>query len=269
MKMIIVPSDDDNKAAEAARSAATIVDVPSDDPPPTYTAQSSPAAAGETLVVPMQLPPVKPSNYVSITRNNGSVKNVWVLDPSLNIPASLLPPLSPEETEETRRNFDLKTFNGAIEADISITPYDYTRDSKQVSRKRTTIYVRSSNGGIMTKLHTPFAPRLPFYFNIFAQNGAVHVHIPRSFHGLLTIKTWNGSTKFSPETTVHLTTFSEVDRTRRCFIGDYSELTDDGEWQGDEVIVEARNGSVKVQYDDEVQEKGERKSGFFGRLFGF
>ncbi|GLB38964.1 hypothetical protein LshimejAT787_0601260 [Lyophyllum shimeji] len=265
--MIIVPTDKDTKAAETASPVGTVVDDPPDDPPPTYTALSPPGAVGETSAPP-KLPPVKPSNYISIHRSNGSVKSAWVLDPSLTIPASLLPPLSPEETEETRRNFNLKATNGTIEADISFAPYDYTRESKQATRKRATLYINGSNGSITTKLHTPSAPRLPFYLNIFAQNGAVQLHIPRSFHGLLVIKAANGSTKFSPETTVHLTTFSEVDRTRRCFIGDYSELTDGEEWQGDEVVVEARNGGVKVQYDDEVLEKGERKSGFFGRLFG-
>ncbi|KAF8067928.1 hypothetical protein FPV67DRAFT_1165290 [Lyophyllum atratum] len=267
--MIIVPSDDDNTKAGAQAAAATVIEVPVDDPPPTYTAQSPSAVAGESSVVPVTLPAVKPSNYVSMSRVNGSLKGVWVLDPCLAIPASLLPPLSAEETADTRRNFNLKTTNGVIDVDVSFAPYEHTRDSKQASRKRVTLYARASNGSITTKLHTPFEPRLPFYLDIFGYNGAVHIHIPRSFNGLLTIKQWNGSTKFSPEASMHLTTFSEVDKTRRCFIGDYSEMADGEEWQGDEVFVETRNGSVKVHYDDEVQEKGDRKSGFFGRLFGF
>ncbi|KAF5383253.1 hypothetical protein D9615_004907 [Tricholomella constricta] len=266
--MIIVPTDDDNKRAQPL---TTIIEVPADDPPPTYTTEPPPVPVAEPSVAPAppKQPAVKPSNYVSISRSNGSVKGVWVLDPFLTIPASLLPPLSPEEVGGARKHFSLKANNGVIDADITLASYEPTQDSKQSQSdcRRATIFAKAHNGGVTTKLHTPSEPRIPFYLNILAFNGSVNVHLPRSFHGLVVVKAWNGNTKFSSESSVHLTTFSDVDKTRRCFIGDYSEMTD--EWQGDEVFIEARNGSVKLQYDDEAQEKGDRKSGFFGRLFGF
>ncbi|KAG5641917.1 hypothetical protein DXG03_003963 [Asterophora parasitica] len=249
-----------------------MVEVPAvnDDPPPTYTAasppSSSPGPIAEASATHAKLPAVKPSNYVAISRSNGSIKGVWVLDPNLAIPATLLPPLSTNETEETRRHFNVSASNGVIDADITLAPLRHEKDSQKPASRRTTIYAHASNGSVITKLHDTSDPRSSFYLNISASNGSVHIHLPRSFHGLLVLKTWNGSVKFSPESLEPLTTFSDVDKTRRCFIGDYSEMTD--EWQGDEVFVEARNGSVKLYYDDEAK-KGERKSGFFERLFGF
>jgi hypothetical protein len=115
--------------------------------------------------------------------------------------------------------------------------------------------------------HAPHSPRLPFYLNIYASNGSVNIHLPRSFHGLLVIKTWNGSAKFSTEASTELTTFSDINKTRRSFIGDFSEWSDDEPWTGDEIAVETRNGSVKVQFDNEVHDTAKSK-GFFGRLFG-
>lgn len=264
--MIIVPSDDDKKRT---LPTTTIVEVQSEDPPPTYTAQSPPPpppVAGASTAAPKKHHAVKPSNYVSISRHNGSVKDTWVLDPALVIPSSLLPPLSADETEDTRRNMNLKASNGAIEADITIAPFSKSEDSKSPNSRRTTIHAKTSNGGVKVKVHDASTPRLPLYINAYASNGSVNIHLPRSFRGLLSIRTSNGSSKFSAEASGHLTTFSDVDGTRRCFIGDYSDMTDS--WEGDEVVAEAKNGSVKIVYDDEEQEKSERKSGFFGRLFG-
>lgn len=52
----------------------------------------------------------------------------------------------------------------------------------------------------------------------------------------------------------------------RCFIGDFSQWTEDG-WEGDELIVEAKNGGVKLQFDDEYLERGTSR-GFLARLLG-
>ncbi|RDB27605.1 hypothetical protein Hypma_003798 [Hypsizygus marmoreus] len=259
--MIIVPKDAKSAEAEAAPKA---VGTPS-DPPPTYTSETPPEASGPSsapLISPQ--PAIKRSNYVSISRTNEAVKGTWYLDPALTIPAALLPPLVGDDTEDTRRNFNLQSSNGQIDADITIAPYDPSTDSKKLGR-RTTMYARSSNGNIAVKVHDPKSPRRPIYINAYSSNGGVSVSLPRSFEGLIGIKTHNGSSKFSAETSAQLTTFSDVNKMRRCFIGDYSKMADNQEWTGDEVAVETYNGSVKLQYVDEVSEPGK---GFFGRLFG-
>ncbi|KAG6873334.1 hypothetical protein C0995_000193 [Termitomyces sp. Mi166 len=268
--MIIVPSDEDDK-----RKRPTPVVAPSeahDDPPPTYTAlvPHAPLLSGtspDSQVLARQNT-MKPTNYISISRSNGSVKGTWLLDSSLPIPSMFLPPLLPDETEETRRNLYLKSSNGSIDAEITLAPHTIG-DDPVMFKKRSTMYTRATNGPIRVTLHAPYTPRLPFYLNIDASNGPVAIYLPRSFNGLLTIRQAHGGTKFSYEVLTHLTTFSDVDRMYRCFIGDYSAIVEGQEWQGDEIEIDARNGGVKVHYDDEVLDRMERQPGFFGKLFRF
>lgn len=81
------------------------------------------------------------------------------------------------------------------------------------------------------------------------------------------LKTNHGSSKFSAGASARLTTFSEVDGTSKCFIGDYSGMDD--EWHGDEVSAETSNGSIKIFYEDEAAEASKvSKTSFFGRLLG-
>lgn len=228
---------------------------------------------------------MKPSNYVSISRNNASVRGTWLLDSSLSIPNMFLAPLSPDETEETRKNLYLKSSNGSIDAEITLAPYTLGDDLS--TWKRLTMYTRAMNGPIKILLvyarffvsawwsniqpnqHTPHIPRLPFYLNIEAYNGPVTIYLPRAFNGLLSIKQSHGSTKFSHEVSMHLVTFNDVDRMHKCFIGDFPALKEGEKWQGDEIVIDARNGSVKVHYEDEVEDRVEKQPGIFGNIFRF
>ncbi|KAF9458399.1 hypothetical protein BDZ94DRAFT_1270843 [Collybia nuda] len=265
--MIIVPSDEVESAKRAeAQAAPKVVNVQSDDPPPSYSPLSQTVAQPPPPPFPVQ-PGIKPSNFVSISRNNGSVKDRWFLDPGLMIPTSQLLPLPAGETEDRRKNLNIESRNGEIVADVTLAQYNPNREINALDRKRAIIHVKSYNGGITTKVHTPHSPRLPFYLDVLAYNGAVHIYLPRTFHGLLAIKTWNGSTKFSAEASTEITTFSDIDKVHRCFIGDFSEWQDQESWTGDEVTIEAKHGSVKVLYDDEVHDTTKSK-GFFGRFFG-
>ncbi|KAG6865379.1 hypothetical protein C0991_003082 [Blastosporella zonata] len=274
--MIVVPSDEDDKHRA---NAAAVAPEPSHDPPPTYTVAVPPVQAlaepipsqssSATAVQPTQ-PAMKPTNFISISRGNASVKGTWLLDPFLTIPSMLLPPLSPDETPETRRNLALHTSNGPINADITFASHDTNVELDKKSRKRSTLYAKASNGAVTLKIHAPHSTRLPFYMKVEASNGPVYIYIPRSFNGLVSVTRWNGNSKFSTQVSTNLTTFSDVNKTYKCFIGDHSAIAEGGEWEGDEVVVDARNGSVKVHYDDELSyDNGDKKSGFFGRLFGF
>ena len=91
--------------------------------------------------------------------------------------------------------------------------------------------------------------------NVDASNGAVAIFLPRLFNGLISIRQSHGSTKFSPEVSVHLTTFNDINRVHKCFIGSYSAILTGQEWQGDEVVINARNGGIKVYYEDENPER--------------
>ncbi|KAG6830227.1 hypothetical protein H0H92_001667 [Tricholoma furcatifolium] len=271
---MIIASSDDNAKREQDLPAIP----PSDDldAPPTYTtappALNDAAPSGSSLssaIAPVEQSTLRPTNNVSICRKHGSVKGSWLVDPVLRLPSMLLPPLLPDETEESRRNINLQSSNGEVYADITLAPVDWSVDKKG-PKKRTTIYAKASNGSVKLKLHAPkSALRLPFQLKIDASNGSVQIYIPRSFNGLLSLKLSNGSTKFSTQLSNNLTTFSDVDKIHKCFIGDFSTIVEGEEWSGDEIIVEAGNGSLKMWYDDEAnQTEGRRPQNFFERLFG-
>jgi len=107
--------------------------------------------------------------------------------------------------------------------------------------------------------------RNSFDLKVMSTNGSVTVHIPRSFQGLLTVSTRDGIS-FSSQLSEHVTTFSEVNNIRKCFVGDLSSWGEAGEWAGDKVTAETQNGRVKVQFTDEVIPESARSRGFLGRV---
>jgi len=269
---MILPSDDKSATIQPPMQ---VIQMPLNDLPPTYTSTATPTSPTQPTSSKLsptpgtpQLP-VKPSNYISISSRDASVKGTWVIDPSLKIPTSLLAPLLEGQTESDRRNLNVESKNGHVNADIFITPFDFSSDSKEVGRKRTTIYVKSSDGSVTAKLHDCQSPRLPFYLNAYSSDGHVTVHIPRSFHGLIVIASHHGHCKFSEEITKQLTVFSDVGKTRKAFLGDFSGLRDDEAWEGDEIMLESKDGSVWVHFDDEHKDQAKNNKSFFGKMFGF
>jgi len=64
--------------------------------------------------------------------------------------------------------------------------------------------------------------------------------------------------KFSDGIEKDLTTFSEVNCVRHCFLGNFLHWVDFAkDWTGDEVIVESKHGGVKVHYEDDVPGPGQ------------
>jgi len=53
----------------------------------------------------------------------------------------------------------------------------------------------------------------------------------------------------------HLTIFSELDHVQRSFLGDFNPSQWDigTPWEGDELSIESKNGSVNISFDDESQ----------------
>lgn len=95
---------------------------------------------------------MKTVNYVSITREHSSVRETLIIDPSLFIPLFLRPPLSLEETEETRKNLRLESTHGHVEADITLA--EATNNDIQLSKRnsRVTMLMRSTHGRITAKI---------------------------------------------------------------------------------------------------------------------
>ena len=98
-----------------------------------------------------------------------------------------------------------------------------------------------------------------------APHGGVRLALPRSFQGLLSLSTRHGSITLSDPILQNATQLSQVDTTRRYFIGDFQVLGDT--WEGDQVEIEAPHGSIRIRYVDEEAE-AQGKKGLFSRLFG-
>ncbi|KAJ7488113.1 hypothetical protein FB451DRAFT_1391064 [Mycena latifolia] len=250
--------------------------VPDDPPPAYFTSQSPPKSQVATS---SELPPllvaagpqapddVKPTNFLSLSRGNGSIKGTYVIDPRVKIPPSLLPPLAPDETEAARRNLFMHTSSGSVDVDLFVV------GDGEVKGKKVNMFIKSSNGSLTARIHAPIPARPPIHLTAHSANGSITLHLTRSFRGPVTARARNGSVKFSGALEAEVTTFGEAERTRRCFVGDFSDWAEGEAWGGDEVIVESGNGSVKIQFDAEAdlgggvgKEKG--KGAFFGRLLG-
>ncbi|KAJ7770014.1 hypothetical protein B0H16DRAFT_1517057 [Mycena metata] len=246
-------------------------------PPPPGTAEPSPPPSPPPQLASVTVPPsVKPTNFLSLSRGNQPIKGTYVIDPRIKIPQFLLPALAADETESTRRNAFLHTSNGSIDVSLFVVgDGDY--------KQKANILVKSSNGSVVAKLHTTdTATRPPVKLCAKSSNGTVTIHLPRTFCGPVTLRTNNGAVRFSDAVAAELTTFSEAQRTRRCFVGDFSGSGWTGEaagWRGDEVEVETSNGGIRLQYVDGAhggetgegggaEGKGKNKGTFLGRLFG-
>ena len=76
-----------------------------------------------------------------------------MIDPSLSIPSSVLPPLPEGVSEDARENLLLKTKDGKIEADVTIVPCSVpdSVDDKG-KRKKVVLYAKTSDGKVTLKL---------------------------------------------------------------------------------------------------------------------
>ncbi|KJA15287.1 hypothetical protein HYPSUDRAFT_172720 [Hypholoma sublateritium FD-334 SS-4] len=262
--MILV--DDKQVEALEARRIAEDQDQLNQEPPPTYASlQSSPANGGSPQVA-------KTINYVSIARSHSSVKETLIVDPTLAIPLFLRPPLAPGETEETRKNLRLESIHGHVHADITLVDDAMLAGEIQPAKRnrRVLMHMKSTHGGITAKIHGP-QNRSAFVLKAQAVNGDIRLHIPRTFHGPVIVLHRHGFVRFSDDVSRNLTTFGEVDSTRRCFLGDFSKWSDAGAgWKGDELEVEVRHGNVKIHYDDDlVGAPVKTRPTFLNRVFGF
>ncbi|KAG2063754.1 hypothetical protein BDR04DRAFT_1111148 [Suillus decipiens] len=210
----------------------------------------------------------KPTNHLHLFSEDGSIKGEYVIDPAMNIPTSLLPPLRPEESEADRKNLSLHSKNGSIKAEIRLLGARDAQPFDSKSTKRTILNIGSDCGSITAWVHTIHRVA-PFLLTISSKNGGVTVTLPRSFDGLLLLTVRNGSVSLSDTLSANCTHLSQVDLTRRYFVGDLSAV-DDSDWTGDELRVEARHGNIKIKYvEEQTSADDTNKGGLLSRLFGW
>ncbi|KAF8991871.1 hypothetical protein BDQ17DRAFT_1370174 [Cyathus striatus] len=199
-----------------------------DEPGPVYTKLSQDPSCSSQA--PRQL-----ANYLHISRTHTDIKETYTIDPTLNIPAFLLPPLGKDESEETRRNLRLETTHGTIGANVRLVDGEAQGEKKG---KRVTMVMKSEHGAITATI-VRAATRPPFHIHL-STNGDICLHIPRSYHGPITVSLKYGSFKCAESLAKCLTTFNEVNGLSRGFIGDFSAA----DFRGGE------HGHVRVEFDD-------------------
>lgn len=249
------------------------------------TADDPPLAELPLAPFPSPSPPPNSQrcNYLEISRVNSPLKGAWIVDNSIRVPRSVLPPLRPGEIE--RKNLRLECRNGSINADVWVVG-----DKRKVEdrKQKTTIDVRDQNGIITIKIVRRWyhytdprfvasqysqrrsQERVPIHLTTFNRNGRTNVYLPRTFCGPAKFIHSNSVIVLSKHLTPHVMTFSESRGTRHSFIGDYSSSDWDGEpenWEGDELSIESYNGLVHVHFADEPQAEGPANLEFWGKLF--
>jgi hypothetical protein len=199
----------------------------------------------------------------------------------MSIPSSVLPLLAPGESEKERKNLKLESQHGSIDVELFLT------GGKLGDKSKTTLDMRTTHGRITVKLvrPTPFfrcppmiirhvqnasaAPRAPLCLTAYSAHNSLNVYLPRSYEGLLKTTTNHGHVIFSAQLAEHITTFSEIDSIKHCFVGDFSEWKDGQEgWNGDEVILGSKHGKIKVWYADEGESLPTKGRNFLSRVLG-
>ncbi|KAJ7807131.1 hypothetical protein B0H14DRAFT_1540198 [Mycena olivaceomarginata] len=237
-------------------------------PPPTYSftspynslVPSEDLVSASTLPEDAAEPKLNPTNYVSMFRKTdrracslwrfgASIKGTLAVNPFLEIPAHLLSPLPQGET--TRKNLLLKVENGGIDVDVHLigepTP------SAPTTVARTELHLELCGGmdntfPLFAKIHTPTLRRPPFRVTVVSKNGFTSMHLPPSFHGLLTVCVaagdLNNHITLSAALGAHATILSEDSTSRAYFIGALGT----GRWEGDraEMRVGAGEGAGAV-----------------------
>lgn len=208
-------------------------------------------------------PEGKPTNYLSVVGMHSPIKGSYIIDPSMDIPSTYLPPLGEGETEEDRKNLHLHTRDGSVDVDIWLAGH---QEHSKIHKRRTTLHVSSRDGSIAVKVHAIDAIE-PFFLDVFTRDGRITVLLPRSFHGPVALKSRDGSCTLSDELLRNSTPLGVADHTTRFFVGDFSAMSDSAsQWEGYELKAETRDGRVRVKYVDEVERSGS-KSSLFRKIF--
>ncbi|KAK7044786.1 hypothetical protein R3P38DRAFT_3258874 [Favolaschia claudopus] len=231
----------------------------------TPAASSSALSSSQKQIGGAPLRKLNPTNYVSLYRKThkrnafslsssrgASIRGTFAVDPFLQIPETLLSPLDPGET--FRKNLVLKVENGGIDVDVHLVgEREPTLSNLSTAVPRTELHFEICGGGdntfpLLAKIHTATLRRPPFRATLLSRNGFTSLHLPPSFHGLLTVHVaagdLNNHITLSAALNLHATILSEDSTSRMYFIGALGS----GRWEGDRAEVKVERGRVRVQF---------------------
>jgi hypothetical protein len=122
-------------------------------PPPSYYPSEQHATASTCNTQPTFKS--KPTNHLYLFSEHSSVKGEYAIDPSMKIPPSLLPPLSPEESEADRKHLCVHSTNGSVNAEIWLLSQDAKPFDSKTPTKRTILDLGSEHGSVTARVVCP------------------------------------------------------------------------------------------------------------------
>ncbi|KAG9098675.1 hypothetical protein FRC07_010604 [Ceratobasidium sp. 392] len=254
--------------------------------PPPYAASPRPANSYS----PSE--PAQRCNYLLAHNERHSVKGTWLVDTTLVVPESLLPPLSEcngvwnemDKASIKRRGKDGRRSQNWIYEPISV--HQGVRPNlmlrSRIGRVQGDVYVTSGDGVLKmavivaeskedsAKLQVSSAPNQPLRILAASVESSVHVSVPSTFQGLISMNTDEGRIDISDGVKSRLTAFSSANKSMRGYIGDTQGLNFGNEnasssssgaqdpfrnWTGSLVQLHAGEGSVHISLIEENKNK--------------
>ncbi|KAF5383110.1 hypothetical protein D9615_004834 [Tricholomella constricta] len=224
---------------------------------------------------------LNPTNYVSLSRKStphkrflslyrtsASIKGDFTVNPYLHIPAALLSPASPSARDDQgRKNLRFEVENGGIDVNIFLIGEPTPDGATTALRTTLDLRIRGNEGTtfpLIAKIHTPMLLRPPFHLSAAGIDGYHALHLPPSFHGLVTIKVAAGdldahislSRGFASNSMI----LSESATARSYFVGELGGWARDKQgWEGDRVDASISRGMVRLQILGERENDGLRR----------
>ncbi|KAF4582536.1 hypothetical protein EYR38_002662 [Pleurotus pulmonarius] len=246
-------------------------------PPPHHRRESS---SGSSFTITSGSTKINPTNYVSLSRsstckrnlvsllrNSSSIKGHFAINPFMHVPGNLLASLPESENSSNqfsrKLNLRLDVQNGGIDVDIHLLG-DAARAGEGGRKERAFLHLEVKDGyeqgldkfPLVTRIHTPDLARPPFHLVANAVNGYVSLHLPNSFHGLLTVHVQAGDLEKHIEIAsglmAHAVLLRETPDSRSYFVGEMGGwVKDENNWEGDEIVASVEHGLVRAQFEDE------------------
>lgn len=232
------------------------------------TASQSTAILNPTNYVSLSRKSTPHKRFFSLYRASASIKGDFTVNPYLHVPAALLSPTPPSAREDLgRKNLKLEVENGGIDVNVFLIG-DPTPDATTTALRTTLDLKIKGNEGttfpLIAKIHTPMLLRPPFHFSAAGIDGYHALHLPPSFHGLVTIKVAAGDLdahiSLSRGFGCNSTILSETATARSYFVGELGGWAKDKHgWDGDRVDMSVAKGTVRLQILGERERDGLRR----------
>jgi len=143
----------------------------------------------------------RPTNFLYRSTGKGDLDVKYVIDLTMPIPSSVRPVNYLRTINglpvERKANFELNWNDGNVQVALVLISTRREGSGTSVNTGSTKIVTRSTSGSVTLSLMT-YKDVAPYCVEVYGAKGAL-VRIPRSFHGLLELKAFNGIASLKPD----------------------------------------------------------------------